>query len=107
MANYCKTLNVSAKSYVTPSSRYAGSKVMQYTEDKVLTFEIYKKKPFAFAKEDQWMEITAAYEYRPDLISAELYGTPDFWWKILEANEMKDIIEFVRGKNIRLPGNVF
>lgn len=108
MANYCKILSNRATAYVGSSSRYVNSKVMQYTENNLLTFETYKKiRVSAFTESDQWMEITAAYEYRPDLISAEIYGAPDFWWRLMEANDMKDIMEFKRGINIRLPGNVF
>lgn len=55
---------------------------------------------------DQFMEITPEIEYRPDLVSADVYGTPDFWCILMEANGMKDIMEFKKGRNIRLPGNV-
>lgn len=30
--------------------------------------------------------IPPAYEYRPDLISVEFYGTPHLWWVIQEYN---------------------
>ena len=98
-----------ASAYVSPSSRYVNSKVIQYTENRLLTFETYKKanRVSLFSASDQWMEIEPAYEYRPDLVSVEIYGTPDFWWRILESNGMKDIMEFKAGVTIRLIGNVF
>ena len=52
------------------------------------------------------MEITAELEFRPDLASQDLYGTPDFWWRLLEHNGMRDILEFRAGRNIRIPYDV-
>jgi hypothetical protein len=46
-------------------------------------------------------------EYRPDLVSQDKYGLPDFWWKIMEVNGMKDIMDFKAGKTIVLPENVY
>jgi hypothetical protein len=40
-------------------------------------------------------------------VSLETYGVVDYWWKILEANNMKDIFDFKSGVNIRLPGSIF
>ena len=45
-------------------------------------------------------------EYRPDLVSNRVYGTPDFWWRIMEANNIKDVFEFKAGLNLRIPGSV-
>ena len=44
---------------------------------------------------------------RPDLVSKEKYGIPDFWWKILEANKMNDVFDFKAGKTIILPESVY
>ena len=52
------------------------------------------------------MVITKGSEYRPDLVSFDEYGTIDFWWKIMEVNGIKDILDFAAGRNIRLPNNV-
>ncbi len=79
---------------------------MYYSEDKFITFETYKRKYNAPSPEDQWLEITPAVAYRPDLVSYEIYGAPDFWWRIMEFNGMKDILEFKPGANIRLPGGI-
>ena len=104
--NHTKRLFVPAKTYVNASSRYASSKVIEYSEKKHITFEIYKRQRHVPSEDDQWLEITKAVEYRPDLVSVEIYGSPDFWWRLLEYNGMKDILEFKAGKNIRLPGDV-
>jgi hypothetical protein len=83
---------------------------MYYTigTKRVLTFGTYKKQiPATSSEEDMYTVVTPGFEYRPDLLSQKVYGTPDFWWKILEANNIKDVFEFKTGKNIRLPGNVY
>ena len=107
MAHYLKESNHLANKYVAPTSRYSSSEVIYYTEKKVVTFKIYKRKQRGFNKDDKWFEITPDVELRPDLVSTEFYGSPDFWWRIMEANRMKDILEFRAGRNIRLPGSIF
>ena len=89
-------------SYVSPSSRYFLAPLIFY-EDR-LTYPIYRKKELSFNPTDQHYEITREFEYRPDLVSMNFFGAPDFWWKIMEMNGMKDILEFKAGRNIILPG---
>jgi len=106
MANYTEKTDISASRFVPVTSRYAGSSVLYYTENKLLTFEIYKKdkKTNSFvAGQNKFFVVTPGTEYRPDLLSLKAYGTVDFWWKILEANNIKDIFEFKTGLNIMIP----
>jgi hypothetical protein len=108
MANFSVEIGQARSNIVKSTSRYFGSKVYQYSDDKLLTFEIYKRRPIPPPSEnDQWLEITPAVEYRPDLVSYEIYGSPDFWWRIMEINGMKDILEFKSGRNIRVSGSIF
>ena len=95
--------SISSRRYVGASSRYARSKVRYYGEDKFITFETYKRKEKRLNANDKWFEITIQHEYRPDLLSTDIYGSPDFWWALLEHNGMKDIFEFKAGKTIRIP----
>lgn len=107
MARYIEKANIDPKRFVTISSRYADSEVIYYTENKILTFKIYKKKTQSLSSKDKYMVIPPGAEYRPDLVSQSAYGTSDFWWKILEANNIKDIFEFKAGLNIRIPDAIF
>jgi hypothetical protein len=107
MANYIETTKINPKKFVTASSRYATSDVLYYTENKLLTFATYKKAAQPLSKQDKYAIITPGTEYRPDLVSQKAYGTVDFWWKILEANGMKDVWEFKAGTNIRIPNSFF
>jgi hypothetical protein len=103
MANYIEKTTLSTRRFVTITSRYYNSEVIYYTDKKFLTFNTYKKNKYPQSQQDRFMVIEKGYEYRPDLVSEQAYNLPDFWWKILEANDMKDIYEFKSGTNIRIP----
>lgn len=107
MANPIEITNIAPTRFVTASSRYAQSRVIQYSESKKLTFEIYKRGTYPPSRDDQFTVISKGMEYRPDLMSRRAYGTVDFWWRLLDANGMKDIMEFKAGTNIRIPQNIF
>lgn len=49
------------------------------------------------------MVITKGVEYRPDLVSYDVYGFVDNWWHIMEVNKIYDIIDFKAGQTIMLP----
>lgn len=107
MANKIEYTNLRANDFVTNVSRYSNSKVIYYSQEKILTFETYKRKTIVQSESDSVAVIPAGLEYRPDLVSTEKYGIPDFWWRIMEANNMKDVIEFKAGRTIILPENVY
>lgn len=55
---------------------------------------------------DEIVAIESKHNERPDLLSTELYGTPDLWWVLTLANMdlIKDpIFDFTTGKEIRTP----
>jgi hypothetical protein len=107
MANYIQGTNINANKFVTPTSRYIDSQVLYYSEQNYLTFETYKRQEYQESSDDRYMVITAGRQYRPDLVSNEVYGTVDYWWKIMEVNGIFDIYNFVAGLNIRLPKNIY
>ena len=106
MANYIEETNINPKRFVNFTSRYSDAKVYYYTENKFLTFGTYKKNELPRTEQDKYTVVTASTEYRPDLVSLAAYGTVDLWWKIMEANNIKDIYKFKIGLNIRLPNNL-
>jgi hypothetical protein len=107
MANKIEFTDLKAKDFVTNVSRYANSKVLYYSDEKITTFETYKRNKFKPSPRDQVAVVTPGLEYRPDLMSFDKYGMPDFWWKIMEANNMKDVSEFKAGRTVILPENVY
>lgn len=107
MANKIEYTSIGATEFVTRLSRYADSRVVYYSDNRLMTFETYKRKNQSPSAKDQVTVITPGMEYRPDLMSFDKYGVPDFWWKILEANNMKDVVEFKAGRTITLPENIY
>ena len=93
--------------FVTATSRYTNSTILRYGDASRLTFTLYRKRITQELPNDKASVIPPGMEYRPDLVSNKAYGTPDFWWQILEANAMMDVFEFKAGKTIRIPDNLF
>lgn len=107
MANSLEYSNIDPRTFVNATSRYSSSRVVKYSDQKIATFETYKRKPFMMTSADQLAVVPVGMEYRPDLMSLERYGTVDFWWRIMEANNIKDVMEFKAGRTIILPDNIY
>jgi hypothetical protein len=107
MANKIVFTDIKPADFVTNVSRYYSSRVLYYSDERIVTFETYKRKKITPSSRDQVTVVTPGMEYRPDLMSYEKYGVPDFWWKILEANKMKDVAEFKAGVTVILPENIY
>ncbi len=108
MANKITETNIKPQnSLVNKTSRYADAIVIYYGSHNKITYKTYKKTIVPSAKGDRFTVITSATEYRPDLVSRQAYGVVDFWWKIMETNNIKDVFEFSAGKTIRIPENFF
>jgi len=55
---------------------------------------------------DKIRTLESKYEYRPDLLSYDLYGTPNYWWifMVVNPNKIKDpIYDFKAGLTIYTP----
>lgn len=67
---------------------------------------LYKHRSIPVHITDREVTISLKYQYRPDLLSFDLYGTPVYWWVFLvrNMNEIRDPIwDFVEGKKIMVP----
>jgi hypothetical protein len=93
--------------FVAPLSRYLNSTIIYYGNNNLLTFTTYVKQIAPDDSADKFAVVPAGMEYRPDLVSQQAYGVPDFWWKIMEVNAISDIMNFKSGINIRLPNNIY
>ena len=107
MANNIQYTRIQARKFVPSGSRYYESDVIYYGEQKYITFPTYKKTDIKSSDQDKYTVINKSYEYRPDLVSADFYGTTIFWWKIMEANNIKDIYDFKSGISIYIPNSIF
>lgn len=98
---------IRADNIVTPASRYKNQPVIYWSDQNYITFTTYLRKPYVATGAENVMVINKGVEYRPDLVSQDVYGLPDNWWKILEANNMMDIMDFKSGTTIMLPTYIF
>lgn len=87
-------------------SRYRGQTPIYYGEHRLLTFDIYNRETYVPTGDEKVMLITKGLEYRPDLVSYDVYGIPDAWWRIMEANKIMDIFEFSAGRTILIPKDI-
>lgn len=108
MANKITKINNNPVSsdIVTSSSRYANSALVYYGDTNKMTFTTYKKSKNNSSDSDRYTIVNPGQEYRPDLVSMEAYGTVDFWWRIMEFNGLKDIMQFKAGTNLIIPPNI-
>jgi hypothetical protein len=106
MSQLIEFARVLPKELLAPGSRYMNQKVIYYGDKRLMTFDIYNKNEYTPTGDERVMLITKGLEYRPDLVSYDAYGFVDNWWRILEANQMKDVWDFKAGKTILIPNRV-
>ena len=94
--------------FVTTTSRYINSRIIYWGDENILTFTTYKRKKHKFSNDDKYMVIPAGCEYRPDLIAKKAYGIDliSYWWKIMEVNNIFDVMDLKAGRVIRIPTTI-
>lgn len=108
MANYLEYTSLNpANGYVGASSRYAGSQIVYYGEQHKIAFNVYVRQTRRKSNNDRYYVIPPGYAFRPDMVSYIAYGLPDYWWVLMEANSMQDVMEFKAGVNIWIPGDIY
>jgi hypothetical protein len=107
MANNIEVSRIQARKMVAANSRYEDSTVIYYGENKYITFPLYRRSTTKRSQNDKYTVIGKGYEYRPDLVAVDFYGTSMFWHRILEANGISDIWDFKSGLSIRIPGSIY
>lgn len=68
--------------------------------------DVMVNRPIPMQPSDIYWEITAVYEYRPDLLAYDLYADSRLWWVFASRNpnRLKDpMFDFVAGVGIYLP----
>lgn len=87
----------------------AVSKFSPYSKTQITStgyLDILNIRPIPAESDDILWIITTTYNYRPDLLSFDLYGTKDLWWVFAQRNLdiLKDPVwDFVAGIAIYLP----
>ncbi len=93
------------QNFVGPTSRYLNSEIINYVTEgkKYLTFKTWKRPTRTSSASDQYYVINAGTQFRPDIVAKRAYGKEGWWWIILLANNMIDVLEFEAGKTILIP----
>lgn len=90
-----------AANYTSTSPWYTTTTTQNY-------LGILNIRPVSAEVDDFLYTIEPQYTYRPDLLSYDLYGTPNLWWVFIQRNldVLQDpIFDFIPGKQIYLPKN--
>jgi hypothetical protein len=84
----------------TSTSAYFNTGYSQYFLDVMIN------RPIPREPDDQEMEINLTYQYRPDMLAYDLYGTPELWWVFYQRNPntlQAPPLDFASGTRIFLP----
>ena len=68
--------------------------------------DVMTNRPISKFPDDVLYEIDSVYEYRPDLLSADLYGTSALWWVFAQRNPnvlVDPLRDFTAGTRIYIP----
>jgi len=84
----------------TSTSPYFNTGYSQYFLD------VMTNRPIPKEADDLEMEINSTYQYRPDLLAYDLYGTAELWWVFYQRNPntlTRPPLDFAVGTRIFLP----
>lgn len=68
--------------------------------------DVMANRPISKLPDDVLYEIDSVYEYRPDLLAADLYGSSSLWWVFAQRNPnvlIDPLMDFVAGTRIYIP----
>ena len=85
-------------------SRYRNKITLtSYMGDTFLEFIKKSQLYLDVSPEDQYYFVDASKQYRPDLISNEIYGSPIYYWVILSCNNLVSPLQVRTNLTLRIP----
>lgn len=89
----------------TEESRYRGSTITSIETDEGLQNYTILKLPIEVpeTESDFYVEIDSSNEFRPDQLSNQVYGTPDYGWAIMEVNTLRSFKDLTLRRRLRIP----
>jgi hypothetical protein len=89
----------------TQDSRYRGSTITSVDTDSGLQNYTILKLPIVVpeTESDFFIEIDSTNEFRPDMLSFQVYGTPDFGWALMEINNLRSFKDLSMRNRLRIP----
>ena len=82
------------------TSPYYNTPFTQFYLDKMVN------RPIPIENDDLTFTINLTYQYRPDLLAYDLYGSPSLWWVFYQRNPntlTRPPLDFEVGRQIYLP----
>jgi hypothetical protein len=84
-------------------SRYFNSQIFHDRSNKRF-LQLRASIILAPAEDDIYVTISQTYINRVDLLSNDIYGTPDLWWIICDCNNIQDPLkDLTIGSTLRIP----
>lgn len=89
----------------TESSRYRGSTITSVDTSEGLQNYTILKLPIVVPETeyDFYVEIDSTNEFRPDILSYQVYGTPDYGWALMEINTLRSFKDLTMRRRLRIP----
>jgi hypothetical protein len=87
-------------------TKYSASSPYYQTKSFGKFLDVMVNRPITKLPDDVLYEIDSVYEYRPDLLSADLYGTSSLWWVFAQRNPnvlVDPLLDFLAGTRIYIP----
>ena len=85
-------------------SRYRNKiRLTSYTGVTFLEFIKKSQLYLPVSPDDQYYFVDASKQYRPDLISNEVYGSPIYYWVILSCNNLISPLQVRTNLTLRIP----
>lgn len=86
-------------------SRYRGSTITSVETTEGLENYTILKLPINVpdTESDFYIEVDSTNEFRPDMLSFQVYGTPDYGWAIMEINTLRSFKDLTIGNRLRIP----
>lgn len=88
------------------TAKYSPSSLYFRTPINKTYLDIFQPRSIPADLDDYSYEIQSQYNYRPDLLAYDLYGTPRLWWVFMQRNVdiiFDPIYDFRAGVTIKLP----
>lgn len=89
----------------TENSRYRNSTITSVQTSEGLQNYTILKLPIVVPETefDFYVDIDSTNEFRPDMLSFQVYGTPDFGWALMEVNNLRSFKDLYIQNRLRIP----
>lgn len=87
-------------------AKYSASSLYYRTNQNNVYLEIWQPRIIPAEADDFMYTIQPQYNFRPDLLAYDIYGTPKLWWVFMQRNVdviFDPIYDFRAGTTIKLP----